>query len=272
VLADEQQRQAEAVSSQPAIQIEGLKVAYGKLVALDETTLTVGSHEFVSLLGPSGCGKTTLLKVIGGLYRPSAGRVLINGGTVEEARRNRAFGFVFQDATLLPWRRLGSNTRLLAEIIGGGAVDQCRIDELTEAVGLKGFDGSYPSELSGGMKQRAAIVRALAFDPQLLLMDEPFAALDALTRDRLGEVLLDVWGGRKPVVFVTHSIEEAAFLSDRVIVMTARPGRVLEEVAIDLPRPRTHDLKESREFFEVTRHLRRLIDEAQRAAGEEEHR
>ncbi len=272
MLADETKRQTGGVSVTPAISIESLKVAYGRLVALEETTLSVGSHEFVSLLGPSGCGKTTLLKVIGGLYRPTAGQVLINGGSVEEARRKRAFGFVFQDATLLPWRRLGSNTRLLAEIIGGKAVDQSRIDELTETVGLKGFHHSYPSELSGGMKQRAAIVRALAFDPQVLLMDEPFAALDALTRDRLGEVLLKVWGGRKPVVFVTHSIEEAAFLSDRVVVMTARPGRVLEEVQIDLPRPRTHDLKESREFFDVSRHLRRLIDQAQRAAGEEDGR
>ncbi len=252
-----------------AIEIEGLRVRYGGLVALDETALSIGAREFVSLLGPSGCGKTTLLKVIGGLIRPSQGTVRIHGGSVEEARRRRAFGFVFQDPTLLPWRNLSGNTKLLAEIIGGNALDLRRIAELTQLVGLKGFEGSYPSQLSGGMKQRAAIVRALAFDPQVLLMDEPFAALDALTRDRLGEVLLDVWRGEKPVVFVTHSIEEAAFLSDRVVVMTARPGRVLEEVPIDLPRPRTSELKETREFFEVTRHLRRLIDQAQRAAREE---
>lgn len=252
-----------ATGREASIQIRGLTVGYGRLVALQDFTLEIGRHEFVSLLGPSGCGKTTLLKVIGGLLRPSAGEVRILGGSVQEARRQRAFGFVFQDATLLPWRRVHSNAQLLAEIIGGKALDQARIASLLETVGLDGFQDRYPSELSGGMKQRVAIVRALAFDPQVLLMDEPFAALDALTRDRLGEVLLDVWQQAKPVVFVTHSIEEAAFLSDRVVVMTSRPGRVLEEVEIDLPRPRTHEVKHSREFFEVTRRLRRLIDEAQ---------
>jgi NitT/TauT family transport system ATP-binding protein len=144
-----------------------------------------------------------------------------------------------------------------------------RIDGLLRAVGLAGFENSYPGELSGGMKQRVAIVRALAFEPRVLLMDEPFAALDALTRDRLGEVLLNIWAESKPVLFVTHSIEEAAFLSDRVVVMTARPGRVLEEVRVDLPRPRTHAMKESQEFFEITRRLRRLIDEAQNGRGGE---
>ena len=260
---------AEERAGAAAIEIDGLRVAYGRLVALDDTTLRVGPREFVSLLRPSGCGKTTLLNVVGGLIRPSAGVVRVGGGSVEEARRRRAFGFVFQDATLLPWRRAEGNARLLAEIIGGPALDPRRIEGLLEAVGLAGFERSYPGQLSGGMRQRVAIVRALAFDPQVLLMDEPFAALDALTRDRLGEVLLRVWGGGRPVLFVTHSIEEAAFLSDRVIVMTARPGRVMEEVPIDLPRPRAHDLKESREFFDVTRRLRRLVDEAQRTGREE---
>ena len=250
------------------IAVEGLRVAYGSTLALSDTSLQVGAGEFVSLLGPSGCGKTTLLKVVGGLIRPTAGAVRIGEGTVEEARRRHAFGFVFQDATLLPWRRTTSNAGLLAEIIGGAAMDRGRIAGLLRQVGLDEFGASYPRELSGGMKQRVAIVRALAFDPQVLLMDEPFAALDALTRDRLGEVLLRVWGGAKPVLFVTHSLEEAAFLSDRVVVMTARPGRVLEEVRVDLPRPRTHEMKESHEFFEITRRLRRLIDTAQRAAEE----
>jgi NitT/TauT family transport system ATP-binding protein len=246
-----------------AISIGGLRVAYGGTVALSDVSLEIGPREFVSLLGPSGCGKTTLLKVVGGLIRPTSGSVRVGGGTVEEARRRRAFGFVFQDATLLPWRRTVGNARLLAEIIGGDALDEARIRALLDTVGLTGFENSYPSQLSGGMKQRVAIVRALAFDPLVLLMDEPFAALDVLTRDRLGEVLLSVWGGSKAVLFVTHSIEEAAFLSDRVVVMSARPGRVLEEVPIDLPRPRTHDMKESREFFDITRRLRRLIDIAQ---------
>ncbi len=251
----------------PAITVRDLRVVFGRTVALSETTLDVGAREFVSLLGPSGCGKTTLLKAVGSLVRPTSGEILVNGGTVEEARRRRAFGFVFQDATLLPWRRAESNSRLLAEIIGGTAVDHDRTRALLEAVGLTEFRQSYPGELSGGMKQRVAIVRALAFDPQVLLMDEPFAALDALTRDRLGEVLLKVWGGAKPVLFVTHSIEEAAFLSDRVIVMTSRPGRVLDEVPIELPRPRTHEMKETREFFDITRRLRRLIDAAQAPAA-----
>ncbi len=251
-----------------AISIRNLRVAYGRTVALSETTMDVGGQEFVSLLGPSGCGKTTLLKVVGGLIRPTGGELTVNGGSVEEARRQHAFGFVFQDATLLPWRRTTANARLLAEIIGGAALDESRIAALLEAVGLGGFEPSYPNELSGGMKQRVAIVRALAFDPQVLLMDEPFAALDALTRDRLGEVLLNVWAGSKPVLFVTHSIEEAAFLSDRVVVMTARPGRVLEEIEVRLPRPRTHEMKESREFFDITRRLRRLIDQAQHSPEE----
>jgi NitT/TauT family transport system ATP-binding protein len=248
-----------------AIDVRGLRVEYGRLTALADTTLAVGRREFVSLLGPSGCGKTTLLKVVGGLVRPTAGDVRVMGDSVQEARRRRAFGFVFQDATLLPWRRAESNARLLAEIIGRDAVDRARIEGLLEEVGLRGFESSYPAELSGGMKQRVAIVRALAFDPQVLLMDEPFAALDSLTRDRLGEILLALWRQAKPVLFVTHSIEEAAFLSDRVVVMTARPGRVMEEVRVDLERPRTHDLKESREFFEVTKLLRRLVDDAQRS-------
>jgi NitT/TauT family transport system ATP-binding protein len=253
----------------PAIEIERLRVAYGPLVALEETSLTVGACEFVSLLGPSGCGKTTLLKAVAGLVRPTSGEIRVMGGSVEEARRQRAFGLVFQDPTLLPWRRTEANAQLLAEIIGGRHWDPGRIDELLRAVGLKGFERAYPEALSGGMKQRVAIVRALAFDPQVLLMDEPFAALDALTRDRLGEVLLDVWRQSKPVIFVTHSIEEAVFLSDRVVVMTARPGRVLDEVHIELGRPRTHAMKESHEFFQATRRLRSLIDVAQGVAAQE---
>ncbi|MHB8621571.1 MAG: ABC transporter ATP-binding protein, partial [Chloroflexota bacterium] len=233
------------------------------LVALDRTNLSVGSREFVSLLGPSGCGKTTLLKVIGGLIRPTDGEVTVMGGSVEAALHRRAFGFVFQDANLLPWRKVSGNARLLAEIIGGAALDQERISWLLRTVGLEGFERRYPDELSGGMRQRVGIVRALAFDPSILLMDEPFAALDALTRDRLGEVLLDVWAGSRPVLFVTHSVEEAAFLSDRVVVMSARPGRIIEDVHIPLPRPRTREVRESDEMLAVRRRLRRAVDRAQ---------
>lgn len=257
------------LANSPAISLRDVRVVYqqgrgkNRLVALDRTSLDVGPREFVSLLGPSGCGKTTLLKVIGGLITPTEGEVRILGGSVEEARKRRDFGFVFQDATLLPWRKVVSNARLLAEIIGKDAADDQRIRGLLHKVGLAGFDDSYPSQLSGGMRQRVGIVRALAFDPAILLMDEPFAAVDALTRDVLAEVLLDVWAQARPLLFVTHSIEEAVFLSDRVVVMTSRPGRVLEEVPIDLPRPRTHEMRDSQEFMEVRRRLRQAVDRAQ---------
>lgn len=256
----------------PAISLRDVRVVYrrgrklGDLVALDSTTLHVGSREFVALLGPSGCGKTTLLKVTGGLIKAAQGTVEILGGSLAQARRDRAFGFVFQEPNLLPWRKVAGNARLLAEVIDKKSVDETRIAGLLDAVGLGGdFDGSYPRELSGGMRQRVGIVRALAFDPAILLMDEPFASVDALTRDVLAEVLLAVWGGNKPVLFVTHSIEEAAFLADRVVVMTSRPGRVLEEVPIHLPRPRTRELRDTAEFAEIRRTLRRAVDRAQGA-------
>jgi len=269
--ADE--RLPDGLAKPAAISLRDVRVDYQRgrgqsgLVALDQTNLDVGEREFVSLLGPSGCGKTTLLKVIGGLIKPTDGDVRVLGGTVEQARKRHAFGFVFQDASLLPWRKVFTNARLLAEVIGKEAVDEERIRELLCQVGLDGFDGSYPRQLSGGMRQRVGIVRALAFEPAVLLMDEPFAAVDALTRDILAEVLLGVWAQARPLLFVTHSIEEAVFLSDRVIVMTARPGRVLEEVPIDLPRPRTREMRDTVEFAEVRRRLRQAVDRAQEVGG-----
>lgn len=257
----------------PAIAIRNVSKAYrgrrGKepVLALDRTSLDVGPREFVSLLGPSGCGKTTLLKIIGGLLQPSGGEVIVQGSTVQEAVKRRAFGFVFQSPTLLPWRTLADNARLLCEIMGHPGGERSHIEELLAEVGLSGFDDSYPKELSGGMQQRAGIVRALAFDPDILLMDEPFAAVDALTRDRLGEVLLDVWAGGRPVVFVTHSIEEAVFLSDRVIVMSRRPGRVLEEIPIALPRPRQRETRDKAAFSDLKRRVRKAVDRAQSGEG-----
>lgn len=259
--------------AKPSISVRDVRVVYRRgrkspgVVALDHTRLEVGPREFVSLIGPSGCGKTTLLKVVGGLITPTSGEVKIKGGSVKDALRGRAFGFVFQNANLLPWRKVVGNATLLAEIIGGDRHHEPRIKELLAKVGLEDFDDHYPHELSGGMQQRVGIVRALAFEPDILLMDEPFAAVDALTRDRLGEILLEVWSEARPVLFVTHSIEEAAFLSDRVVVMTAGPGRVLEEVRIELPRPRTHEMRDSDEFTAIRRRLRRAVDRAQ---GEEE--
>lgn len=253
-----------------AIDLDDVSVVYrrrrgtgGGTVALKGASMRVGDGEFVSLLGPSGCGKTTLLKVAGGLVTPSGGTVRIRGRDVEHARKRRAFGFVFQDASLLPWRTVRANARLLAELIPSRPVDEDRITELLTSVGLDGFDDHYPSELSGGMQQRVGIVRTLAFDPEILLMDEPFAAVDALTRDQLAEILLRVWAGARPLIFVTHSIEEAIFLSDRVVVMTDRPGRVLEDVPIDLDRPRTAEVRDSTEFMELRRYVRTCIDRAQ---------
>ncbi len=234
--------------------------------ALRKTNLDIGSREFVSLLGPSGCGKTTLLKAVGGLLEPTSGEVTINGGSVAAALKNRAFGMVFQNATLLPWRKVLANAEFLAEIVGDEEARRNRVPELLERVGLAGFDDHYPHELSGGMQQRVGIVRALSLDPDILLMDEPFAAVDALTRDQLGEMLLDIWGGGRPVVFVTHSIEESVFLSDRVVVMSARPGRVLQEVPIELPRPRDREMRDSAEFAAVRRELREIVDRAQAGA------
>lgn len=251
------------------ISLQGVSVVYQRgrkepgVTALKDTSLDVGSREFVSLLGPSGCGKTTLLKVIGGLLSPSSGQVLVNGGSVADALKRRAFGMVFQNATLLPWRKVLANAEFLAEIVGADDKRKAWVKQLLEQVGLSGFEHHYPHELSGGMQQRVGIVRALSLDPDILLMDEPFAAVDALTRDHLGEMLLEIWGATRPVVFVTHSIEEAVFLSDRVVVMTARPGRVLEEVPIDLPRPRDRTIRDTPEFAEIRRRLRATVDQAQ---------
>lgn len=210
----------------------------GSVVALDNVSLDIGSGEFVSFLGPSGCGKTTLLRLIGGLDKPDSGSLEIDGGEVATALQQRSFGFVFQDAALPPWKTTVQNIQLLAEVSKRRITSE-RIDQLIHLIGLTGFEGSYPHQLSGGMQQRVALARALAMDPRILLMDEPFAALDALTRDRMGEELLRIWDGLKTVVFVTHSIPEAVFLSDKVVVLSARPGRIYACVDIDLPRPRT---------------------------------
>jgi NitT/TauT family transport system ATP-binding protein len=231
--------------------------------ALEGIDLDVRANEFVSLLGPSGCGKTTLLRIIGGLVTPSAGDVTIDGEPVPDALRARKFGFVFQDATLLPWRTVADNAALLLDVTGQrdrrGAVSS-----LLETVGLEGFERHYPAQLSGGMRQRVALARALALSPEILLMDEPFAALDAITRDRMAEELLRIWDGARSVVFVTHSIPEAVLLSDRVVVMSARPGRIAADVTIDLPRPRDGDVRTSTEYMDYQQELRGYIEGAHR--------
>jgi NitT/TauT family transport system ATP-binding protein len=231
----------------------------GVQTALDGVSVTVDDGEFVSLLGPSGCGKTTLLRIVGGLEQPTAGDVRVEGDTVESALRARKFGFVFQDAALLPWRNVFENAALLLDVTDQREARD-RVAPLLETVGLSGFEQHYPAQLSGGMRQRVALARALALSPDILLMDEPFAALDALTRDRMGEELLRIWDGGRAVLFVTHSIPEAVLLSDRVVVLSPRPGRIAADVRIELPRPRGADVRTSAEFREYEAQLRGHID------------
>lgn len=229
-------------------------------VALADVSLTIEPGSFVSVLGPSGCGKTTLLRLIGGLEEPTKGTIEVLGRSADVALRDRAFGFMFQDPTLLPWRTVEDNASLLLDVTGQGH-ERERVRRLLEVVGLTGFESSYPAELSGGMRQRVALARALALEPEVLLMDEPFAALDAITRDRMGEELLRMWDGTRTVIFVTHSISEATLLSDRVVVMSARPGRVTADLDIDLPRPRDSHVREMSQFQHYTTTLRNAIEE-----------
>lgn len=230
---------------------------------LSDVSLTIGEGQFVSILGPSGCGKSTLLKIIAGLVPPSEGTVVIGGSTTADALRAKQIGLVFQEPILLPWLDTMQNAALLYEAAYGRkrrVEARARALELLLAVGLGDATRKRPSELSGGMRQRVAIARALAFDPSVLLMDEPFGALDAITRDQMNNLILDLWqSSRKTVIFVTHSISEALYLSDAIYVMGARPGRVLESVTIDLPRPRGPETFEHPEFGRLERHFRTLL-------------
>lgn len=231
------------------------------LRALENVSLTIGSGQFVSLIGPSGCGKSTLLRLVSGILKPTSGSITIEGQTPAVAQRRHSFGFVFQDSVLLPWRSVRANIRLLCELTGTpGAVAGERTDNLIRLVGLQGFENFRPSQLSGGMRQRASIARALAIDPPVLLMDEPFAALDEFQRETLNNELLRIWSAKqKSVIFVTHNIEEAVFLSDAVIVMSPRPGRILDVVPIDLPRPRLPVLRSATEFLAIRKALRDVL-------------
>lgn len=226
--------------------------------ALAPVDMQIPRGQFISLLGPSGCGKTTLLKMIGGLTAPSSGVLRVDGDTVEAALKQRKFGFVFQDATLLPWKNVIDNAGLLLDIIGQRDTEE-RVRGLLRTVGLEGFETYYPAQLSGGMRQRVSLARALALEPEILLMDEPFAALDAITRDRMGEQLLMILDGSRTVVFVTHSISEAVLLSDRVVVLSSRPGRVVADVDIELSRPRSGEVRRSHAFSEYEYELRSNI-------------
>jgi len=230
--------------------------ADGPVYALSKVDLTVADGEFVSFIGPSGCGKTTLLRVIADLERASEGTITVNGMSPAEARLKRAYGYVFQAPALYPWRSVERNVGLPLEIMGLDNPAE-RIRRNLELVNLAGFDKKFPWQLSGGMQQRVSIARALAFDPKLLLMDEPFGALDEIVRDKLNQQLLELWDRtRKTVVFVTHSIPEAVFLSTKIVVMSPRPGRIIDVIEANFPRRRTLDFRETPEFLKVAHRVR----------------
>jgi NitT/TauT family transport system ATP-binding protein len=239
----------------------GKTFAAGDVTALQDIDLEIQPGEFISLIGPSGCGKSTLLRVIGDLIRPSSGEVVVNGKSAHRARRDGDYGIVFQDAVLYDWRTVARNIALPLEMKGWGAKQRDeRVRELMELVELTGFEKRHPWELSGGMQQRVSIARALSFSPALLLMDEPFGALDEMTRERLNGELLRIWQETGcTVVFVTHSIAEAVFLSTRVVVMSPRPGRVTQIIPIDLPQPRTWETREEPRFFGLVTELREAL-------------
>ncbi|MCW2975983.1 MAG: Sulfonate transporter ATP-binding protein [Actinomycetia bacterium] len=247
----------------PVVRIEGLTKTFarGNVTALQDIDLELMPGEFVSLIGPSGCGKSTLLRVIGDLVEPTAGSVTVNGKPAKRARADRDYGIVFQDSVLFDWRTVAKNIGLPLEMLGWDRDKRKqRIDEMLDLVELRGFEEHHPWQLSGGMQQRVSIARALAFEPALLLMDEPFGALDEMTRERLNLELLSIWQQLgSTVVFVTHSISEAVFLSTRVVVMSPRPGRIAGIVPIDLPYPRGVETREETRFFELVTQVRELL-------------
>lgn len=258
------------MSAIPAVEVLAADKTYPQGTrALLPVNLTVREGEFVTLLGPSGCGKSTLLKLVAGLLQPSSGGLLLWGQPVNQLEAGgRRLSFVFQDATLMPWASVRSNVRLPLDLAGvRGAAAAPRVESALQLVGLEKFGNSLPRELSGGMQMRVSIARSLVTQPQLLLMDEPFGALDEITRNRLDSELLELWQRQKlTIIFVTHSIHEAVFLSQRVLVMAARPGRMVEEFAIDEPYPRTADFRVSTGF---SQHAKRLQESLLRASGAE---
>ncbi len=250
------------LTADSVIRAEGLNLTFqtgdGPVHALSNVDLAIGRGEFVSFIGPSGCGKTTFLRVIADLERPTGGTITVNGMTPEEARRRRAYGYVFQAAALYPWRTIEKNVALPLEIMGIPAAEQReRVKRTLDLVNLSGFEKKFPWQLSGGMQQRASIARALAFDADLLLMDEPFGALDEIVRDHLNEQLLELWARtNKTICFVTHSIPEAVYLSTKIVVMSPRPGRVTDVIASTLPKERPLDIRESPEFLAIAHRVR----------------
>jgi NitT/TauT family transport system ATP-binding protein len=250
-----------------AIEISGLSLRFdtadGPVQALSDVSLRVARGEFVSFIGPSGCGKTTLLRAVADLENPTNGTIRVNGMSPHEARANRAYGYVFQAPALYPWRSVARNIALPLEIMGFSKAERdARIAKGLELVNLSGFGAKYPWQLSGGMQQRASIARALSFDPDLLLMDEPFGALDEIVRDMLNQQLLRLWDVTgKTVLFVTHSIPEAVFLSTHIVVMSPRPGRIYDVIECNFPRNRALDIRETPEFLAIANRVRQGLRE-----------
>ncbi len=252
----------EAEPRRMVVEATGLSLTFetadGPVHALSEVDLRVEHGDFVSLIGPSGCGKTTLLRAIADLEQPTAGAIEVNGVSPQQARLDRSYGYIFQAPALYPWRNIERNVTLPLEIMGLSRQERAkRAKKYLELVDLAGFEKKFPWQLSGGMQQRASIARALCFDPELLLMDEPFGALDEIVRDHLNEQLLKLWDKtRKTVVFVTHSIPEAVFLSTRIVVMSPRPGKIIDVIETDFPRSRSLDIRETPAFLEVAHRVR----------------
>ncbi len=250
------------MNERPAVSIQGVSKQFkAGVTALNGIDLDVQPREFISLIGPSGCGKSTLLRIIGDLIDPSEGVVEVNGKPAPQARRDHDYGIVFQEAVLYDWRTVAKNIALPLELLRWSREKRTqRVNELLRLVELEGFEDHRPWQLSGGMQQRVAIARALSFDPALLLMDEPFGALDEMTRERLNMELLRIWeASGSTVVFVTHSIPEAVFLSTRVVVMSPRPGQIADIVEVDLPYPRTTETREEPRFFELVTGVRERL-------------
>lgn len=248
--------------SQPVIEARGLGLTFetgdGPVTALTGVNLAISKGDFVSFIGPSGCGKTTFLRAVAALEHPTEGRLTVNGMSADAARQARAYGYVFQAAGLYPWRTIAGNIRLPLEIMGFSRAEQEeRIDRVLSLVDLQGFGKKFPWQLSGGMQQRASIARALAFDADILLMDEPFGALDEIVRDRLNEELLKLWARTgKTMLFVTHSIPEAVYLSTKIVVMSPRPGRITDVIESTLPRARPLEIRDTPGFIAIAHRVR----------------
>jgi NitT/TauT family transport system ATP-binding protein len=243
------------------VEIKGVTKRFGETTALQGIDLTIEEGEFISLIGPSGCGKSTLLRIIGDLIQPTSGAANVNGKPARQARIDHDYGIVFQDAVLYDWRTVAKNIALPLELARWDRRRRtAKVKEMLDLVELGGFENHHPWQLSGGMQQRVAIARALSFDPALLLMDEPFGALDEMTRERMNMELLRIWeASRSTVVFVTHSIAEAVFLSTRVVVMSPRPGRISNLITVDLPQPRKATTREEPRFFELVTDVREAL-------------